>query len=202
VRLTGEGAAFARGVEEGRDPQPEVDEQAAEGMAVTQKSSSWAYQFCTTCGHTFRRGDRVLRGADGSVRHLDARLRCAVTDESVTATATDEARAFAEGLLAAWPPAAHVEVVTLAAGDWRIARAGRALSAPVCVQCAHTFRPGEMVVVCPCQPAPAPGSVRCGKAIHRDPAAGLPCWESWKPSGDVRVCPVSHTRVDPSSGMG
>ena len=84
----------------------------------------------------------------------------------------------------------------------RTARPGLALSAPVCVQCAHTFRPGEMVVICPCQPAPAPGAVRCGKAIHRDPAAGLPCWEGWQPSDEVAVCPVRHARVGQPSEMG
>jgi hypothetical protein len=59
-----------------------------------------------------------------------------------------------------------------------------------CLFCAHTFRPGELVVVCPCSPRRR----RCGAAVHRDPAQGLVCWESWRPDSQVPVCPIMLTR--------
>ena len=190
-----EAAAFWAGVVDGEDPQPPDSGIAAGAEAVTQKTSGWFHAICRTCGHTFRRGDRVVRDADtGEVRHLDPRLRCGTTE--IEADTTDsEADAFAAGMLEAWPPADHVGVVTLTADHWQVARPMAGFRPPVCMECGHTFRAGESVVICPCRPHRGDERGGCGAAIHRDPAAGLPCWERWRPTGDLAVCPVRHTRV-------
>ncbi|WP_322763384.1 hypothetical protein [Frankia sp. Cr2] len=236
----GELAALEAGISEGLDPQPSGE--ALEGSpvggdgsrtAVTHSESWWTHLRCRTCGHTFRRGDRVrVRGADdaGLVVHLDPALRCA--DKAATETATDKANetvngtaqdagkdaeelaAFAAGLLAAWPPAGDVPIVRLAPHALQVARpdlgpdapkllnapksnapksnAPKFLDAPTCLVCGHTFRAGEHVVVCPC------GMYRgfCVAAVHRDPVAGLTCWDDWRPDGALTHCPVTLNRVE------
>jgi hypothetical protein len=59
-----------------------------------------------------------------------------------------------------------------------------------CMFCAHTFRPGETVIICPC----SPGAPQCDAAVHRDPSRGLVCWESWHSGQRVKVCPVLLVR--------
>lgn len=186
--------AFEFGRSAGEDPQPTHDELGAGGQAVTHSSSPWNHRLCQTCGHTFRRGDRVIRDlTSGQVRHLDPALRCAVLpDDGQPEDQSAESAAFSAGLLAEWPPSDHVRVVQLTADDWQVARPGSASRPAVCVDCGHTFRAGEWVVICPCRPHD-PG---CGAAIHRDPAVGLPCWERWRPAEEVTVCPVRQIRVN------
>ncbi|WP_250287140.1 hypothetical protein [Frankia sp. CiP1_Cm_nod2] len=103
----------------------------------------------------------------------------------------EELAAFAAGLLVAWPPAGDVPVVRLAAHAPQVARPGPGLDAAGCLVCGHTFRPGEQVVVCPC------GMYRevCVAAVHRDPVAGLTCWDDWRPDGGLTHCPVTLNRV-------
>jgi hypothetical protein len=193
--MSEEVAEFWAGVREGEDPQSPADEFDVGREAVTQKSSPWANSDpCRTCGQTFRRGDRVVVDERG-VRHLDPALGCALDRPAGGADDAVEAREFSAGLLAAWPAAPGVDVVTLAAHDWHVARPGP-WRKPTCIQCGDTFRVGETVVLCPCRPGAGGGGWpqdRCGYAIHRDPAAGLPCWESWRPTGEVTLCPLSHT---------
>ncbi|MFB9250460.1 hypothetical protein ACFFWE_19650 [Sphaerisporangium melleum] len=157
------------------------------GTAVTVPAHWWFHLVCRTCGHTFRRGDRVRYDLTArTAEHLEPGLGCAggpASEES------GEAAEFTDGLLAGWP--ANVPVVRLAADDWRIPRPGLRTAAPKCRYCAHTFRPGEQVVVCPCQVA----RPVCGAAVHRDPARGLSCWERWRPDGRVEICPVAKARA-------
>ncbi|WP_239382647.1 hypothetical protein [Frankia sp. CIT1] len=210
------------GINEGLDPQPpaEASDDGPVGRdgsrsAVTHSESWWTHLRCTRCGHTFRRGDRVrLRGDattgdPGSVVHLDPALGCAdeavatrqhpapsgdTAADAVTNTAEDAAElaAFAAGLLDAWPPAGDAPVVRLAPHAFQVARPDMGPDAPKCLVCAHTFRPGEQVVVCPC------GLHRgvCVAAVHRDPVAGLTCWDDWQPDGTLTHCPVTLNRVD------
>lgn len=191
-----EAAEFDLGVRQGTDPRP-APRTTGSGVAMTQTGSEWSYRYCATCGHTFRRGDRVLLSDPARVHHLVPGLNCGIDPRGGgEEQAADEARSFAEGLLSAWPPHRGTAVVALAADDWRIPRPGGPRP-PVCLFCAHTFRPGELVVVCPCRPGGTAqaGRVSCGAAVHRDPAAGLPCWERWRPAGEVTVCPVTKARV-------
>ncbi|WP_322779707.1 hypothetical protein [Frankia sp. Cas4] len=216
----GELAALEAGISEGLDPQPSGE--ALEGSpvggdgsrtAVTHSESWWTHLRCRTCGHTFRRGDRVrVRGADDAalVVHLDPALRCEGETATDTANRTangtaqdagkdaEDLAAFAAGLLDAWPPAGDVPVVRLAPHALQVARpdmgpdAPKFLDAPKCLVCGHTFRAGEHVVVCPC------GMYRgfCVAAVHRDPVAGLTCWDDWRPDGELTHCPVTLNRVE------
>ena len=173
----------ALGIEAGLAPR-QAD--AADGDEVTAPPSWWFNLTCPACGHTFRRGDRVrVNRAARHVVHLEPGLGCA---GGSAAQVAPETASFAAGLLAAWPAGARV--VELAEDDWRLPRRGSALAGQRCLHCAHTFRPGEQVVICPCHP----DSPACGAAIHRDPARGLPCWERWRPDGTVPVCPVAKAR--------
>jgi len=192
---TDDKAEFWAAVAEGIDPQSQSDGSAEVREAVTRTSSPWANNDpCTTCGQTFRVGDRVVRDEWG-VRHLDPALGCAT--ERRAASDEAEQREFSTGLLAAWPPAPGVDPVELTDDDWQVARPGPARK-PRCIQCGDTFRAGEIVVICPCRPGgDRDDQQRCGQAIHRDPAAGLPCWEEWCPTGVVTLCPVSHAPVTP-----
>ena len=194
--MSEETAAFDAGLTDGLDPQPTGAEFGADGLAVTHSSSTWHHRSCTACGNSFRRGDLVVRDATtGRVQHLDPSLRCAATDAdsagSQDGRAESEAAAFAVGLLETWPPRNGMPVTRLSADAWQVAHPGRARP-PLCQGCGHTFRAGETVVICPCNP-PDPGE--CRTAIHRDPGMGLPCWEQTRPEGYVEVCPWRLVRV-------
>lgn len=184
-------AEFRAGIAEGVDPQPVTNRLDPTQEGITRMSSPWANSDpCTTCGQTFRVGDRVVVDERG-VRHLDPALGCAVKRRNEAEDA--ERREFSIGVRDAWPAARGVDLVELTEEDWQVARPGPARKQR-CIQCGDTFRAGEVVVICPCQPSgdrDDPG--RCGQAIHRDPAAGLPCWEEWCPTEVVTICPVSHT---------
>jgi hypothetical protein len=207
VRLTGQATSggddevgeFLAGLAEGMDPQPVADEPGPARQAVTRMSSPWANSDpCTTCGQTFRVGDRVVVDERG-VGHLDPELGCAV--ERRGGSAGTERREFSGGLREAWPAAAGVDLVELTEDDWQVARPGPARKQR-CIQCGDTFRAGEIVVSCPCHPGGSRDDpARCGQAVHRDPAAGLPCWEQWCPSGVVTLCPVSHTPLRQVAGV-
>ncbi|MEU4536139.1 hypothetical protein AB0G15_14865 [Streptosporangium sp. NPDC023825] len=196
ARDPGEEGEFLHGLRLGLDPQPAFAA-ADRGAATTNPSSWWNHLSCTTCGHTFRRGDRVLVDEEtGTVRHAERALECGTgLPDDPGAVREDpkdpdnEVAEFSVGLLSAWPPA--VPISRLAAGDWRIPRRGAAGKPRGCGFCGHTFRAGEYVVVCPC----SPDAPRCEAAVHRDPAIGLPCWERWQPSGGLSVCPVTQTRI-------
>jgi hypothetical protein len=161
-------------------------------VAVTSSASRWNFRVCKQCGHTFRRRDRVQIGPTG-IFHLAPGLFCADADADAGSpmpaetvlNGPEETAELSAGIEAAWP--AKVKVRQLRPDDRRIAiRHGDVR--PTCLVCGHTFRVGEFVVVCPCQP----DSPRCGGTVHRDPAAGLTCWENWRPSGEVKICPVMH----------
>lgn len=193
--VAGEITDFAAGHAEGLDPQPTDDEFSDDGYAVTQATSPWIYLICQTCGQSFRRGDRVARDqATGEVRHLDPALSCAVQAGQGPAPYGDgsDAAMFGAGLLAEWPTVGGVPVTVLGPDAWQVADRGEVSRPPLCQGCSHTFRAGESVVICLCHPHD-PGE--CVTAIHRDPAAGLSCWEMTHPEGSVSVCPWRMVRV-------
>ncbi len=181
-------AAFQIGERSAFEPPP--DEIGGDREVFTTKDAWWNHLVCAGCGHTFRRGDRVRHGSDSaSVVHLDPALGCAVPPgpEAGGRPGDDDRAWCAAGVAETWPPAGDVPVTRLSADDWQTANPGAPLERARCLYCAHTFREGEHVVVCPC----SPDAPTCGAAVHRDPASGLVCWESWLPDGQVRQCPVS-----------
>lgn len=186
------------GISIGLEPQAMFDDSAS-GVVVTRSSSWWNKTLCATCGHTFRRGDQALvDSAARTVQHLVAGIDCGIVPASQNLPADGiDRNEFAAGLLETWP--SRAAVTRLAAGDWRIPRPGRGArqGVPTCLYCGHTFRPGEYVVICPCQTT-QDNQAACGVAVHRDPAAGLSCWEKWQPGGTLNVCPTTTARLWPA----
>jgi hypothetical protein len=180
------------GIEVGQEPQAGFADDGASGMVTTRSSSWWNYRRCKTCGHTFRRGDRVLVDAvKRTVRHLAPGLGCGADPGPVAVTGGDRDE-FAAGLLETWP--STVPLTRIEADDWRLPRPGDRWQAPTCLYCAHTFRAGEYVVVCPCQSDQGKPPA-CRTAVHRDPAAGLPCWDNWQPGGRLTICPTTTVKL-------
>lgn len=178
------------GIQEGLTPPRNDADEHVDGVVTTQSASWWNRTRCQECGHTFRRGDRV-QVASKTVRHLVPGLTCG-TDPSSTKDPDTTARdKLAEGLLTTWRP--QVELTRLGPDDWRIPRPGQPIrdQPPGCLYCGHTFRSREYVVVCPCTPE----RPNCGYAVHRDPVAGLPCWELWHPEGGLKICPMTQARL-------
>jgi hypothetical protein len=178
---------FQRGLTAGLQPRAAARE--ASGQAVTAIGSWWHHRRCTACGHSFRRGEQVRLGpGERDVRHLEPATDCdgAERDE------TPDTDVFTEALLAAWPAGPGVPVARLEPGHPLLDRKPGPYGRATCLFCAHTFRRGERVIVCPCQP----DRRHCDAAVHRDPAMGLVCWESWRPSGRLQTCPVTLRRLE------
>ena len=129
---------------------------------------------------------------NGDVRHLDPALNC--SDSGDGNGMSTEVEEFTAGLLDAWPVSADLPVLRADDEPGLLAPPLGGLRRASCLFCAHTFRPGELVVVCPCRPR----DPICRAAVHRDPALGLVCWESWRPGSQVNVCPVTLTRTEGS----
>jgi len=191
---------------------------SADGITITTGNSPWLGIRCLTCNQTFRRGDLVLLSPDRGPQHLDPSLQCAsgtpgdgaeapagAVDGPAAATtpaapgdslaAADSAR-FTVGLLRAWPPINGAPVYQLTAENWQVTRPNSGPASPVCPGCGHTFRAGDAVIICPC--AEAPDDVRyasCQLAVHRDPAAGLACWDDWCPGGRLKRCPRTYEKL-------
>ena len=183
---------FEQGYEAGMHPR--LDCGHGGGVAVTTTLSRWLGLTCTTCRHTFRVGDRVLLEGP-QVRHLDPVLDCAADRDASTGDGDGDGRDlqdFARGLLESWPAASGTPV-RLTAGDWRIPRRDQGPPGPTCPVCAHTFRPGDMVIICPChRPFEESDQPRCQLAVHRDPVSGLTCWDDWRPDGRLARCPITR----------
>lgn len=180
---------FRRGNAMAFDPQPAGRSARVDGEAVTSGMSWWHTRICRTCGHTFRRGDRVLVDADAAtVGHLDPTLGCVGGPAGGPTPVGADVHAFSAALLDAWPVGDGVVVTRTDDTLELLAPPHAGFRRACCLFCAHTFRPGEMVVVCPCRLG------LCHRAVHRDPARGLVCWESWRPDSRVKVCPVLLVR--------
>jgi hypothetical protein len=128
------------------------------------------------------------------VSHLVPGLNCALKEiPGGYPDALGVAEEFARGFFSVRPPGNRL--TKLEKGDWRVAEVSPGRRRPVCLYCGHTFRPGEYVVICPCQAGGQEAA--CGAAIHDDPASGYTCWERWRPEdGKVQVCPVTYVRLD------
>jgi hypothetical protein len=204
--MSGTPRSFSAGIEAGLFPRPA---EKTIGVGLTTGSSHWLGDRCARCGHTFRRGDQVRVTADGSVLHLHPALDCGQLAEvqgGEAGTADDAHRrgprgpesvlAFTASLLAAWPPTNGAPVVILSAGDWQVTRPTSGPSSPTCPVCGHTFRAGDAVILCPCSDREDdPRRSFCQLPVHRDPAAGLTCWDDWCPDGRLVRCPRTHEKL-------
>lgn len=206
TRALGEGDAqrFEEGRAAGQYAQPASA--ATEGVMITTGNSPWLGIRCLTCNQTFRRGDRVRVSPDQGTQHLELSLHCApempgdgpgtAEGADAAAAAAEAARRFTAGLLHEWPPINNAPVITLAESDWQVTKPNSGPASPVCPGCGHTFRAGDAVIICPC--AETPDDVRyrsCQLAVHRDPAAGLACWDDWCPGGQLKRCPRTHEKL-------
>jgi len=181
---------FERGIAGAGDP-TNVAAIHAGGEARTTLSSSWLSDACPVCSHTFRLGDTVLIAADRSVRHDMPDLPCAGGGEPVFRQIPEAAEFFA-AMDIAWPPPRETPVRCLVPDDGLVAPPKDGFRRHTCFICAHTLRPGDLVVVCPCSPrAPL-----CIAAIHRDPVHNLSCLEQWNPSDRQKYCPVTSRSLD------
>lgn len=179
-----------------RGEQAAVDEgmalvMAKGGVAVTLVTSPWLFQICPECLHTFRVGDEVEVELDKSIRHAGSRGQC-LCELAGTADPAGEAARFYEGLNEAWPAPEEFHILRLEPGHELLARPRGATGRRSCAICAHTFRPNDLVVICPCSPA----EPLCAAAIHRDVIHNMTCWDAWNPDKVREYCPVTSRRLD------
>lgn len=186
-------ADFDLGMGEAFDPQGGAANHL-DNDYLTRITSWWHFQWCATCGHTFRRGDRVrVDPVSNQVWHLEPGLGCVGSEDEVGQPDAADLQEFLAGVNTVWPVAGDVPVVLTDDQPYLLAPPIGGLRRMFCLYCAHTFRPHELVVICPC----APRQRECRFAVHRDPGLGLVCWERWRPSGTLSVCPVTQRRLGP-----
>ena len=115
VNSTGDDiAAFRLGQQAAFEPPPDG---AAGGTQVTTLVSWWNHLVCSTCGHTFRRGDPVRHLAESDdICHVAPALRCGSPAQSAPPgdrppvpsgqrpPEAADVRDFADGLAVTWPP--------------------------------------------------------------------------------------------------
>jgi hypothetical protein len=188
---------FELGRADGQFPKPaSVTE---DGTTVTTGTSPWLGIRCRTCNQTFRRGDRVRQDPVHGIQHLVPGLRCALDardDPAGGAPAGRDTERFTAGLLAEWAPVNGAPVRALTERDWQVTRPSSGPASPVCPGCGHTFRVGDAVIICPCAVSPDDERLAsCNLAVHRDPAAGLACWDDWRPSGRLVRCPRTYEKL-------
>jgi hypothetical protein len=160
------------------------------GKAVeTSSLSPWLYLKCPGCKHSFRVGDRVDLGKYGA-QHSPFPEGC--PSSSVSGKYPAESAAFFDGLQEGWPAPADQRIVRLTLGSAQVAPPLGGFSRSRCPVCAHTFRPGDEVLICPCSLSAARSSFEpCNVAIHRDPMRKLSCWELWNPGKKLETCPIT-----------
>lgn len=167
------------------------------GQQVTSSRSPWGTLRCRTCRHTFREGDEVQVDADYAgagvvgVGHLDPALNCLA--EAPPYADGKDLEEFVAGIGSVWRSTRQTTV--LAQGHPLVAEPPGHGPRQACLLCAETFRVSEVVVICPCGLKPE----TCLAAVHRDPARGLRCWETWRPSGVLDLCPVYVEKLGRSS---
>jgi hypothetical protein len=154
-------------------------------IRVTRASSWWYYRWCSGCDHTLRRGEMVqVDDSTRAVRHADQSSEC---DAGEAGGDSADVMEFLEGMQTTWPTGHDLPVASTDDLPFLLNRLPGVGRRPACLNCRHSFRPHETVIVCPCSPF----QPQCQHAVHRDPGLGLVCWESWRPSGQLTVCPVT-----------
>ena len=183
--------AFDQGVAVAMDPVNKVAIQRG-GEGTTTLSSYWLHQQCPVCAHTFRLGDEVYIGEDGTVRHNSALLPCAQSDVAKLEF-SQETSAFFAGLDRAWPPPKDLPIVRLDEGHELLAPPLAGFQRHTCAVCSHTLRQNDRVAICPC----SPHQPLCQIAVHRDLIHDLNCLEAWNPGANGQsYCPVTSRKLD------
>ncbi|GIH10884.1 hypothetical protein Rhe02_89510 [Rhizocola hellebori] len=170
----------------------------AEGTAVkvTTVDSEWAMRSCRGCGHTFRLEDVVQATYDASgkvrvreVRHTDSVLGCASGTgqaDAVLAEPDPMVQRFQAAADAVDPPPAFPVLTRLTATHPLVADKP---TRDQCPECTSTLRPGEMVVICPCDKG-------CQRAIHQDASRGLTCFDGMLAQHKRIICPMTKQPKD------
>jgi len=192
--------AFDQGMTAGlqADPHPRPDDPRTSQprQRITTLRSPWLHQRCDVCGHSFRLGDTVLALPRRRALHAMPGLRCASASPAASPAAnpaanpatspktaapespSSRAASFYDGLISAWPMPDEVPLTRLEAGHPLLAPPHRGHGRAACRVCGHTFRPLDLVVICPCDPL----NPRCRAAVHRDVLKQLHCWDLWQQS--------------------
>jgi hypothetical protein len=181
---------FEDGIRRGLDP----GDVGLRGPAHTTDHSFWRAGPCPVCRHTFRPGDPVWLEPDGDrivVCHDSSALPCRSKQQPPVPARPEippEVRRFHGTADQLDEKIASLGIFELLPGHPLLA-GGRRLRR-TCVVCSHTFRPYELVAVCPCRAR----SVTCHLAAHRDAAAGLTCFDVLisKPG---KHCPMSLQKL-------
>lgn len=156
-------------------PQPEK----ALRHAVTTTRSRWIHRRCPTCAHTFRLGDRVAVAGDGGVMHDMPGLDCTTLEGAgsmADSGLNEEQIQLYQGLIEAWPMQKKLVPKRLSGDHFLLAPPRGNIPRRSCRVCGHTFRAGDLVVICPCHPE---NPENCMAAVHRDLRNRLHCWDEW-----------------------
>lgn len=167
-----EKAEFNKGQSAAMDPVNKTVNQ--DGHAITSLFSPWLHSHCPICKHSFRLGDEVFVTSNDNVVHDGDELACRNND-SVIKHHSEESIAFFQGLDATWPPPKGLPVVRLEKEHYLLEPPLASFKRHTCAVCCHTFRPGDIVIICPC----SPDKPKCGIAVHRDSLHNLDCWGLW-----------------------
>lgn len=145
---------------------------------LTTLRSAWLCHRCPVCGHSFRVGDRVRHVAQGCTVHAIPGLCPTAAEAAVEPEAGGDILrdAFLAGLERACPLPTNVPVHRLVRGHNLLAPPAPGLPRHYCRVCGHTFRPGEIVIICPCHP----DAPKCRVGVHRDHIRNLWCWDEWR----------------------
>lgn len=149
----------------------------------TTLRSRWLHRPCPTCQHIFRPGDAVVLHANGQVVHDMAAL-CGPHAHTTFSPSALEQNALFAGLAQSWPLSDDSPVLPLDPTHWLVAPPRAGFSRHACRVCGHSLRPGDRVVLCPCDPS-AP---RCRVAVHRDILQQLHCWDQWQRGDSSAPC--------------
>lgn len=177
---------FEAGLAAGLDPDSQSAGQgenpADAQQRITTLRSRWLHRRCACCGHSFRLGDEVARGANGGMLHDMYGLRC-IGGGNAAPPNPQMKRDFFTGLDQAWPTPTEIGIERLEEPHPLLAPPDRGHVRSACRVCGHTFRPGDHVVICPCSPSANPEERKCVAAVHRDTLQQLHCWDEWVKAG-------------------
>ncbi len=144
-----------------------------DGVYLTSLQSPWLFRDCPICGHDFRIDDTVFVSG-GTVIHAGGALDCR-GGEPILAVDPALSAAFLAGLYQAWPQVLESHSHSLDQDHPLLAAPLGRIRRATCAVCGHTLRPGEQVVICPCQP----DQPCCRLAVHHDPLRGQTCWSDY-----------------------
>lgn len=170
-----------------------------DAYAVTERQSYWLKDICPRSRHSFRIGDRVEIDNNGDVQHDDETFQRLVgggDDAKDDAAASDGAVIdFLKGAYSLTPPDEQPYLKLLLPGDPLVAMPEARFKRHVCAVCNHTLRPGETVLICPCDAINKTKGRKCMIAMHHDVANGLYCFGEWSSYQKELFCPAFLKKI-------